>query len=86
MNIEDVLAQLQNNKNFHFKKLITICKAFLGEPRIGQGSHSYLFKTGRRGDPMLSLQPDEKNKKMAKPYQVDDVRKVLERKKEEGEI
>jgi hypothetical protein len=86
MDLDELLDRLKNTKNFHFNDLLTICKRFFGKPRIGKGSHSYLFKTGSRGDPMLNIQPDEKNKKMARFYQVDQVRQAIEKLKEEGKI
>jgi len=65
---------------------IPICKYFFNKPRKGRGGHSYIFKTGFRGDPILNLQPNPQNHKMAKPFQVDDVRKAIEKLKEEGRI
>jgi predicted RNA binding protein YcfA (HicA-like mRNA interferase family) len=57
-----------------FDDLIKICRQYFGEPRIC-GSH-YIFKKPWKGDPRINLQKD---KKMAKPYQVKDVAKAIEK-------
>lgn len=65
---------MDNPQNVKFDDLIKICRQHFGEPRI-RGSH-FIFKTPWRGDPRINLQKD---KKMAKPYQVKDVKKALEK-------
>ena len=65
---------LDNPQNVTFDDLIKICRQHFGEPRI-RGSH-YIFKTPWKGDPRINLQKD---KKMAKPYQVKDVAKAIEK-------
>jgi hypothetical protein len=56
---------LKNPNNVKFNDLLTICKKYFGKPRIS-GSH-HIFKTPWKGDPRINIQKD---KKMAKPYQV----------------
>jgi len=68
---------LDNPENVLFADLLKICLQFFGKPRI-RGSH-HIFKTPWIGDPRINLQ---KTGKMAKPYQVRDVKKALEKLKE----
>jgi len=63
-----------NMKNILFDHLIAVCQKHLGNPRI-RGSH-HIFKTPWAGDPRINLQRDGK---MAKPYQVKQVQKALEK-------
>jgi hypothetical protein len=57
-----------------FEDLLNLCRRLFGEPRI-RGSH-HIFKTPWQGEPFINLQRDGK---MAKPYQVRDVRRALEK-------
>ena len=65
---------LENPQNVLFADLLKICNKYFGKPRI-RGSH-YIFKTPWKGDPRINLQ---KVDKMAKAYQVRDVRKAIEK-------
>ena len=65
---------LENPRNVLFAELLKICKKYFGNPRI-RGSH-YIFKTPWKGDPRINLQ---KIDKMAKSYQVRDVKKAIEK-------
>jgi len=65
---------LDNPRNVLFADLLAICRRYFGEPRIS-GSH-HIFKTTWKGDPRINLQKDGK---MAKPYQVRDVKKAIEK-------
>jgi len=65
---------LDNPRNVLFVDLLAICSRYFGEPRIS-GSH-HIFKTPWKGDPRINLQKDGK---MAKPYQVRDVKKAIEK-------
>jgi len=65
---------LDNPRNVLFAELLKICKKYFGNPRI-RGSH-YIFKTPWKGDPRINLQ---KIDKMAKSYQVRDVKKAIEK-------
>ena len=65
---------LKNLNNVLFKVLVTVCRRYFGEPRI-RGSH-HIFKTPWMGDPRINLQKDGK---MAKSYQVREVKKAIEK-------
>ena len=67
-------AILDNPNNVLFNKLLALCRSYFGEPRIA-GSH-HIFKTPWLGDPRVNLQSDGK---IAKPYQVLQVRKAIEK-------
>jgi hypothetical protein len=71
-NVKDDI--LKNINNVLFKDLVTICRQYFGAPRI-RGSH-HIFKTPWTGDPRINLQKDGK---MAKPYQVREVKKAIEK-------
>jgi hypothetical protein len=68
---------LDNPNNVRFSDLLMICRKYFGEPRI-KGSH-HIFKTPWSGDPRINLQIDGK---MAKPYQVKEVKKAIEKLRE----
>ena len=72
------IEKLRNPKNVKFNDLLNICRSYFGEPRINGGHH--IFKTPWFGDPRINLQKDGK---MAKPYQVKDVLKAIERYEDE---
>jgi hypothetical protein len=65
---------LDNPNNVSFDKLLALCRSHFGEPRIA-GSH-HIFKTPWPGDPRVNLQRDGK---LAKPYQVLQVKKAIEK-------
>jgi hypothetical protein len=65
---------LDSTRNISFNDLLYLCRQYFGEPRIA-GSH-HIFKTPWQGDPRVNLQRDGK---MAKPYQVIQVKKAIER-------
>lgn len=65
---------LDNPNNVTFSDLDALCRRYFGEPRI-RGSH-FIFKTPWQGDPRINIQKDGK---MAKPYQVRDVKKAIEK-------
>jgi hypothetical protein len=65
---------LDNVKGVSFGDLISLCQHYFGEPRIA-GSH-HIFKTPWQGNPRINLQRDGK---MAKPYQVAQVKKAIEK-------
>ena len=72
MRIEEALNLLKSEKNVKFKTLLKICTIFFKGPRI-EGSH-YIFKTPWKGQPWVNIQRD---KKMAKMYQVKQVKEAL---------
>ena len=68
---------LDNPKNVKFKDLLQLCKQYFGEPRIA-GSH-HIFKTPWKGRPFVNIQ---KAGNMAKPYQVREAAKAIEKMEE----
>lgn len=72
---------LDNPGNVVFNKLLALCRSHFGEPRIA-GSH-HIFKTPWPGDPRVNLQRDGK---MAKPYQVLQVKKAIEKLEKKHEV
>ena len=65
---------LNNTRNVSFNDLLKLCRQYFGEPRI-VGSH-HIFKMPWPGDPRINLQRDGK---MAKPYQVIQVKRSIEK-------
>lgn len=74
MSIEEALEALKSDSNIKFKDLLKICESFFKGPRI-EGSH-HIFKTPWRGQPWVNIQKDGK---MAKAYQVKQVREALKK-------
>jgi len=72
---------LDSTKNVSFNDLLNLCRSHFGEPRIA-GSH-HIFKTPWPGDPRVNLQRDGK---MAKPYQVTQVKKAIEKLEKSNEV
>ncbi len=68
------LRILDSPTNVRFNDLLNLCRHYFGEDRVC-GSH-HIFKTPWQGDPRLNLQRDGSK---AKPYQVKQVRKAIER-------
>ena len=66
-----------DKKNFSFKMLVRICDTFFGECRKN-GSH-IIYKTPWSGDPRVNIQPDKGDPSKAKSYQVEIVRKAVDR-------
>jgi hypothetical protein len=65
---------LDNPQNVKFYDLLNLCIKYFGNPRI-TGSH-HIFKTPWKGSPFINIQ---KQGKMAKAYQVRDVKKAIEK-------
>jgi hypothetical protein len=65
---------LANPVHVRFDDLVALCTLYFGEPRIA-GSH-HIFRTPWPGDPRVNLQRDGS---MAKPYQVRQVKKAIDR-------
>ena len=80
MKISEVMDRLgKNPAGVRFTDLVRICDRCFGEPRKQSTSHR-VYKTPWQGDPRVNVQ----NKKgMAKPYQVRQVMKALEKLAEE---
>ena len=75
-NTEETIQQLRNNpKGVRFADLARICELYFGTPR-NRGSSHYIYRTPWPGDPRVNIQND---KGMAKPYQVRQVIKAIEK-------
>lgn len=83
-NIEEL--DLSNPQNVKFNDLKLYCIHWFGSPKRGRGKgdHFY-FPVPWPLDPIVNIQPDERNKKMAKPYQVRQVIQAVAKIKEMGE-
>lgn len=74
--LEKVFDQMNRNpKGVRFADLCKVCELFFGQPRQSGSSHA-VYKTPWMGDPRVNIQND---KGMAKPYQVKQVLKAIER-------
>ncbi len=74
--IADILAEMRRNpKGIRFRDLCQVCDFYFGAPRQTGGSHR-LYKTPWQGDPRVNIQ---EHQGMAKPYQVRQVLKAIER-------
>ena len=75
-NVEDMLVQMRRNPTgIRFDELCKICNYFFGEPRQTGSSHR-VYKTPWQGDPRVNIQ---NAKGMAKPYQVRQVLRAIDR-------
>jgi hypothetical protein len=77
--VKDVAATAEalrsRPKNTGFSELARVCDRFFGEPRHRGSSHR-VYRMPWPGDPRVNIQDD---KGMAKPYQVRQVIRALER-------
>lgn len=64
-----------NPKDVRFRDLCKLCDEYFGPPRQRKSSHP-VYKTPWPGDPRVNIQND---RGMAKPYQVRQVIKALEK-------
>ena len=72
----EILETLRNNpKGIRFADLAKVCDAYFGEPRQKSTSHR-VYRTPWIGDPRVNIQ---NAKGMAKPYQVRQVIKAIEK-------
>ena len=72
----EILHRLRSNpKGVRFADLAGICDRFFGEPRQ-QGSSHRVYRMPWPGDPRVNIQ---NNRGMAKPYQVRQVIRAIER-------
>ena len=79
-NISSDIQELSKNpRGVRFADLARICAQYFGEPRQRGTSHR-VYRTPWPGDPRVNIQND---KSMAKPYQVRQVIRALERLLEE---
>lgn len=76
MDIQPTIDTLRSNpKGVRFTDLVKICDYFFGSPRQKGTSH-VVYKKPWKGDPRINLQ---NHKGLAKPYQVRQVIKALEK-------
>lgn len=75
--VKALVASMRNNaKNVAYQDLYKVCEHYFGTPRQS-GSSRAVFKTPWPGDPRVNIQND---KGKAKPYQVRQALKAIERK------
>ena len=75
------IEELRSNpKGVRFEDLARVCDFFFGEPRQ-QGTSHWVYRTPWPGDPRVNIQND---KGLAKPYQVRQVIKALEKLQKNG--
>ncbi len=74
--VDTILDKMRNNPNgVRYNDLCKVCDHFFGEARHSSGSHR-IYKTPWPGDPRVNIQ----NKKgKAKPYQVKQLLKVIDK-------
>ena len=73
--MDKALAKLRRNpRNVRFADLRKVCEQYFGEPRQS-GSHLF-YKTPWQGEPLVNIQPI---RGMAKPYQVRQVLKAIDK-------
>ncbi|MGB4802331.1 MAG: toxin HicA [Anaerolineae bacterium] len=74
--VDKILAEMQRNpKGIRFNDLCQVCDFYFGSLRQVGGSHR-IYKTPWQGDPRVNIQDQQG---MAKPYQVRQVLKAVER-------
>ncbi|HXW60511.1 MAG TPA: toxin HicA [Myxococcota bacterium] len=80
--IEELLAKFElSQQNVRFSDLVKVCDTLFGQPRQSGTSHR-VYKTPWQGDPRVNIQND---KGKAKPYQVKQVLRAVEKMKEESD-
>jgi len=80
-NAGDLLENMrQNPANVRFSDLCRVCDEYFGESRQKGTSHR-IYKTPWRGDPRVNIQ---NFKGKAKPYQVRQILKAIDKLKEES--
>ena len=76
MDKDALLQKMRDNpKGIRFNELKALCMLLFGQPRQSGSSHC-IFSTPWQGDPRINIQND---KGMAKPYQVRQVLKAIEK-------
>lgn len=74
--VDKILAEMRRNpRGVRFDDLCQVCDSYFGAPRQVGSSHC-IYKTPWQGDPRVNIQND---RGMAKPYQVRQVLKAIER-------
>ena len=78
--MDKTLARIrQNPRNVRFDDLRKVCDRHFGQPRT-RGSHMF-YKTPWQGEPLVNIQSV---RGMAKPYQVRQVVKAIDKLEEES--
>lgn len=81
--IVDIVADMRRNpKGIRFRDLCLVCDYYFGTPRQTGSSHR-IYKTPWPGDPRVNIQ--DRNG-MAKPYQVRQVLKAIDRIEADNDI
>lgn len=81
MSVEELIARFEMNpQNVKFAELVKVCDMVFGKARQSGSSHR-VYKTPWQGDPRVNIQ-NAKGK--AKPYQVKQVLRAIEKMKEEN--
>lgn len=75
MKLARAISELEKG-GVRFDRLVTIVRAFWGEPRVS-GTH-HIWKTGWHDTPAINMQPN-KGSSQAKPYQTAQVLTALTR-------
>jgi hypothetical protein len=74
--VDDIVSEMRiKPKGVRFADLCRVCDQYFGQPRQRGSSHR-VYKTPWQGDPRVNIQ-DDRGK--AKPYQVRQVLKAIER-------
>jgi len=74
--VADIVARMRRNaKRVRFSELCKVCDGYFGEARQKGTSHR-VYKTPWAGDPRINIQ---KNKGLAKAYQVRQVLKAIDK-------
>ena len=74
--LDDILKKMAvSPQNIRFSELCRVCEAYFGSARQSGSSHR-IYKTPWQGDPRVNIQ---NSKGKAKPYQVKQVLKAIER-------
>jgi hypothetical protein len=74
--MEEIIAEMRRTpQGIRFRDLCRVCDFFFGQARQGGSSHR-VYKMPWQGDPRVNIQND---KGMAKPYQVRQVLRAIER-------
>lgn len=69
-------AMKRKPRDIRFKDLAKVCNAYFGAPR-NKGTSHHIYKTPWQGDPRVNIQKGKNGK--AKPYQVKQVLKAIEK-------
>ncbi len=72
---QNAIKALSNPTNVKFRDLCSICDKHFGQPKQ-RGDHR-MYKTRFAAQGIINIQPDKKSSKMAKPYQVRQVKMAL---------